>query len=71
MEDAHLYEVIKYSLWNTGNATGDAEILEEMRNHGIAVLAFPVLKDLSLTPELFQEWDRLSVRQFGYYFRYI
>ena len=56
-----LLNVIKKSLWNTGVASADSEIYEEMRLHAIAPLAAPVLLELGLPEELLKKWEMSCV----------
>ena len=57
-----MYELVKYTLWNTGKPSIDFATFEEMKNQGIAVLPASVIKFLDLQPELKQQWKSFIIQ---------
>ena len=59
-----VFEVLKKALWNSGRPRADWAAFEEMKKHTVAALAGPILQELDLPDDLFQEWEKLCVLTF-------
>ncbi|MBR4501429.1 MAG: nucleotidyltransferase family protein [Clostridia bacterium] len=64
-------DVIRKSLWGTGQATADENVYSELKLHCILGLAAPVLPELSLEPALYDRWLKSIIYQVGRYYCYL
>lgn len=51
-----MLDLIKLSLWNTGEAKADEHVYEEMKKHAILALPAPVFSKIALSAKLKSKW---------------
>ena len=66
-----VYNLIQASLWGNTIPGVDRSVFEEMKSHGIAALAAPVLDRLVLPGDLRHDWETAVAAQIAHYCRYI
>lgn len=59
--------LIKMAFWNTGTASVDASVFEEMKRHAIAAIPASVLVRLDMSSELLGKWNSTVLQQVAYY----
>ncbi len=65
-----LLEMIRFSLWNTGEPHADRALFEEMQKHRIAALPGGKLAGLHLPPELYAAWRAAVYKQAAHFANY-
>lgn len=65
-----MLDIVKLSLWNTGSATADVQIFEEIRKHALISLPAKVLLSISMPSDLYTEWKTEIIKQIAYYCKY-
>ena len=70
-EGTNLFPLIRAIFWGTPVPAADRTTFEEMKAHGIHVLAAPLLNQMSLPEDVCREWDRAIVTRIGQYMRYV
>ena len=66
-----MLSVIRLSLWNTGSASADELIYEEMRKHALIALPANVLSSIKMPAELREKWGKDIYQQIRYYCNYV
>ena len=66
-----MLSVIRLSLWNTGSASADELIYEEMRKHALIALPANVLSSIKMPAELREKWEKDIYQQIRYYCNYV
>ena len=65
-----MLDIIKLSLWNTGSASADNCIFEEMRKHALISLPAKVLPSISMPSDIYRVWKTEIIKQVSYYCKY-
>lgn len=66
----NMLDIIKLSLWNTGPASADNCIFEEMRKHALISLPAKVLPSISMPSDIYRVWKTEIIKQISYYCKY-
>lgn len=66
-----MLSVIRLSLWNTGSASADEHIYEDMRKHALIALPANVLSTIDMSAELREKWEIDIYQQIRYYCNYV
>jgi hypothetical protein len=66
-----MLSVIRLSLWNTGSASADELIYEEMRKHALIALPANVLSSIKMPADLREKWEKDIYQFINNYLEYV